>query len=85
MMRDAPQIAWPPRDSRIAAYFSRKARSGVGQGLRRGFAEASLIVAGELAEVGVACRDCGLRHGVRSVSAALDEGVPSEIETHRLE
>src|SRR5450631_938440 len=60
-------------------------RSGVDQSLRRSLAKAILVVAGELAEVGVArCERC-LCDAVWPFPASFDESITREIETHRLQ
>ena len=56
-------------------------QSGVRKCLRRGFAKARPVVAGELAEVGIAGRRGCLRYGARAATAALDQDFPGEVET----
>ncbi len=84
----------PPWQARMSAVVrgvrqARNCRSAGVQALARvcegDFAKASLVVAGELAEVGVACRDRRLRHAVRALVASFDESITSEVEAHGLE
>ena len=59
--------------------------SGVDQGLRRSLAKTILVVAGELAEVGVTRCDRCLCDAVWPFPASFDESITREIETHRLQ